>query len=820
MRLFAVLFSLSFWVFTAMAEEAKIPLDQVSVFSSPELAALKVPEGDPSTVIRQNLVGVLTQELDHGSSPTQFLEGKVWQTAVNLLPTEHPLILRFRISTDRFVQGSLKVEGLKRVSLYVNGHVVKGGSPFKLNLRNADHRIVILAESLDPDSKLSLSWEADGDQQLPSFRFDKGQLRLDSEVLYDSETIRQISLSPDGKLLFWVRRSYEPQSKDAPQTIAELIHPETQEVVYRWQAMVPRSVAWSSDNAVLAFTHSDAIFLLNRTNWQLIKLADQVKGASGLTWLDSQTLVFSWNQPTEKGSDITKRYRSLEDRWSYWRDRSQLFSVDRSTGLLEQLTENDLSSVLLDVDGENGRLLFYRNPVNYEEPAHSLTQLFELDLKKREERLIGEYRTFNSAAYHPDGLIISAGPSFYDGLGRTVDKAIPVNDYDAQIYLMTSQGKVSALSKQFNPSIRSIEVLKNGDLMLVASDQDRAPLFIYHFKSGKYELISADLDVVESFSVSKQQMPRFVYKGTSAVEPQKVLLRTTHSSESVVLFDSNEKAYRNRMAIEVKDWDYETSKSRHIDGRVYLPAGFDAQKTYPAIIYYYGGTSTVNRSFTGRWPFVLYASQGYVVYVLQPSGTTGYGQEFSAKHVNAWGLETADDIIESTQAFVKAHPFVDGTRLGNMGASYGGFMTMYLATKTDLFRASISHAGISNLTSYWGHGWWGYAYSGVATRGYFPWNQPGFYTEQSPVFHADKVTTPMLLLHGDSDTNVPVGESHQMYTALKLLGKDVELVEFIGDDHHINARTHRLHWWDTILSYFDRELKGQPEWWNHLFPEK
>jgi len=88
------------------------------------------------------------------------------------------------------------------------------------------------------------------------------------------------------------------------------------------------------------------------------------------------------------------------------------------------------------------------------------------------------------------------------------------------------------------------------------------------------------------------------------------------------------------------------------------------------------------------------------------------------------------------------------------------------------------------------------------------------------VFHADKVTTPLLLLHGDSDTNVPVGESHNMYTALKLLGKDVELIEYKGADHQIFARDKRFDWWNTMLAYFDKNLKDQPQWWQYLYPEK
>lgn len=208
-----------------------------------------------------------------------------------------------------------------------------------------------------------------------------------------------------------------------------------------------------------------------------------------------------------------------------------------------------------------------------------------------------------------------------------------------------------------------------------------------------------------------------------------------------------------------------------------------------------------------------------MVYVLQPAGAIGYGQKFAAKHVNGWGKQNAEDIIEGTKAFLKAHPFVDSKRVGNMGASYGGYMTMYLATQTDIFAASISHAGISNISEYWGYGWWGYAYSGIATKGSFPWNATELYTKQSPLFQADQITTPLLLLHGDSDTNVPPTESHQMYTALKILGKDVEYVEYAGDDHHINAREHRLHWWNTIMAYMDKKLKGQPQWWDNMYPK-
>jgi acylaminoacyl-peptidase len=176
--------------------------------------------------------------------------------------------------------------------------------------------------------------------------------------------------------------------------------------------------------------------------------------------------------------------------------------------------------------------------------------------------------------------------------------------------------------------------------------------------------------------------------------------------------------------------------------------------------------------------------------------------------------------MQGTGEFLKAYPYVDAKKVGNLGASYGGFMTMLLTTKTDMFSASISHAGISNITSYWGQGWWGYLYSGEASKGSFPWNNAKLYSQHSPVFNADKVTTPLLLIHGNADTNVPPGESHNMYTALKLLGQDVELVEYHNTNHQVFARDKRFHWWDTMMAYFDKNLKDQPQWWDHLYPSK
>ena len=216
----------------------------------------------------------------------------------------------------------------------------------------------------------------------------------------------------------------------------------------------------------------------------------------------------------------------------------------------------------------------------------------------------------------------------------------------------------------------------------------------------------------------------------------------------------------------------------------------------------------------------LFASRGYVVYVVNPSGTIGFGQEFSARHVNAWGQRTADDIIEGTKQFCAEHPFVNDKKIGCLGASYGGFMTQYIQTRTDLFAAAASHAGISNVTSYWGEGYWGVGYNAVAAAQSYPWNNPELFTRQGSLFNADKIKTPLLLLHGTSDTNVPIGESIQLYNALKILGKTVEFIQVDGENHFIADYPKRVLWHNSIMAWFARWLQDAPQWWNDLYPDR
>jgi dipeptidyl aminopeptidase/acylaminoacyl peptidase len=147
-------------------------------------------------------------------------------------------------------------------------------------------------------------------------------------------------------------------------------------------------------------------------------------------------------------------------------------------------------------------------------------------------------------------------------------------------------------------------------------------------------------------------------------------------------------------------------------------------------------------------------------------------------------------------------------------------MTQWMLTKTDIYAAGISHAGISDHTSYWGEGYWGYNYSEISMANSYPWNRKDLYVDRSPLFHADKIHTPLLFTHGTADTNVPPGESIQMFTALKLLGCPTAFVMVEGENHGIMDYHKRQKWINTMTAWFNRYLKKDDSWWNAMYSKK
>lgn len=558
---------------------------------------------------------------------------------------------------------------------------------------------------------------------------------------------------------------------------------------------------------------------LEETVW-----AENVPEGNFMISPNANYLIYFTTQEGPKEDPDIYRIINPEDRQPGYRTRSGLALYDLKTGLYRPLTFGHKNVSLQDISPDASKLLVMDMRNRFEKRPTSVFSLYELDLNTmKADTLVWEDGFINGASYSPDGsrILISGSPEALNGIGKNVPEGRIPSMTDIQLFILDKNtGKVDAITKDFNPSVGEFIWHKpSGNIYFVAEDKDMQNLFEYNPKTGKFSLIDVPEDMILRFSMAEDGMAGAVI-GESAVNPEVLYSLDWVKGKPTVrrLESPAQKLISGVELATVEGWDFVNSVGDTINGRFYLPADFDPNKKYPMIVNYYGGCSPTGRNFATRYPHHLYANQGYVVYVINPSGATGFGQEFSSRHVNTAGEGVARDIIEGTKKFVEEHPYVDKDKIGCIGASYGGFMTQYLQTVTDLFAAAISHAGISDHTSYWGNGYWGYSYSEVSMADSYPWKDKELFVNQSPLYNADKINTPLLFLHGDGDTNVPPMESVQLFTALKLLGKDTALVEVTDQNHHILEPGKRIKWQDTIFAWFAKYLQDDPGWWEELYP--
>ncbi len=644
----------------------------------------------------------------------------------------------------------------------------------------------------------------------------------------DGVQVASVRPSPDGSLYaVSYRRSLPPT--DRSETWTDIHRYTDDALVHSYRHASVSRLTWLPDANAVSYTTTlngrTTVHLHDLETGTKEVLMKDIEDFAGKRWSpDERHLIYTIREEGSGHDESMRHILGMQDRQAHFRHRSFLYRLDVETGVRTRLTHGSLTTSLHDISPDGTSLVFSQSRPDYLERPYYKHDLFIMDLKTLEtDTLLADKRWSVFTRFSPDGqyLLATGGPSAFDRIGENIPEGMIANNYDTQAYIYRlSDGHVNPITIEFDPTVASAHWHPaDNNIYILAGDQDYRRLYRYDTRRENFEFIDTGLDFISSIQyASKARVAAYV--GNEVNAPPRAYSIYLRRDNYDVLVDTSSERYRHVSFGEVTDWTFEASTGKTIGGRYYLPPGFDPEQSYPVIVYQYGGTNPVGRTFGHRYPFNLWAGNGYIVYVLQPSGATGYGQEFSAAHVNNWGKTVADEIIEGTEKFLEAHPFADPERVGVAGASYGGFMTMLLLTHTDLFATGISHAGISNIASYWGEGYWGFSYSAEATANKFPWNSREIYVDQSPLYRADHVNTPLLLLTGDSDTNVPPGESIQMYTALKLLGKPVELILVEGEDHHILTYNRRLEWHDAFMAWWDKHLKDQPEWWEEQYPKK
>ncbi len=545
---------------------------------------------------------------------------------------------------------------------------------------------------------------------------------------------------------------------------------------------------------------------------------------------DTKVIVYHNSEGAKEKHNQVRQILEPNDRLPGWRNRSNISIIDVQTGLRRQITTGlRSSSGSMSDDGKLMYISISDDDATQRPYYFSTGLLLNLETGKTDTLFVRD-GFIRGAQFSPDGkkLLFSGTPEAFGGIGNVCPQGMIPNNYEYQLFLMDlATRQIEPLTKDFNPNVTSVKwSLADNHLYALCENKDLQSVFRLNMtekngkRIGKWEQLQLNEPYISAgFSLANEK-PVMVYTGMSAESTDHSWVLDLKKGKHTSLTDLNPTRLEGIAMGTCHDWIYKTERGDSITGYYYLPPYFDETKQYPMLVYYYGGVSPVGRMLESSYNYQAWAAMGYVVYVLQPSGCTGFGQEFAARHSNAWGDYTADDIINGTKQFVKEHPFVNAKKIGCMGASYGGFMTQYLQTRTDIFAAAMSHAGISSIASYWGEGNWGYTYSAAASPNSYPWNNAKLYTEHAPLFNADKINTPILFMHGTVDNNVPMGESIQMFNALKILGKETAFIMVDGENHYIADHHKRIRWHDSIMAWFQKWLQDDPTWWNELYPEK
>jgi dipeptidyl aminopeptidase/acylaminoacyl peptidase len=294
------------------------------------------------------------------------------------------------------------------------------------------------------------------------------------------------------------------------------------------------------------------------------------------------------------------------------------------------------------------------------------------------------------------------------------------------------------------------------------------------------------------------------YTFDDATTPDDIWTSTSEGKDARRITDLNPEIKEFALAsTEVIKW--KTPDGFEIEGLLVKPLGYQTGKRYPMILQIHGGPyGKFQFGFNSRAQIL--AADGYAVLMPNPRGSTGYGNQFTTANLRDWGGKDFADLMAGVDEVIKMG-VADANRLGVMGGSYGGFMTFWVITQTDRFKAAIGHAGISDWYSFHGQSdipaLMEYGFGGM------PWTAREVYVKFSPMTFVDRVKTPILITHGEQDRRVPIAQAEEYYRALRKRGVEAVFVRYPREGHGIAEPNHQIDLVGRHLEWFDKRVKGE-----------
>jgi dipeptidyl aminopeptidase/acylaminoacyl peptidase len=631
---------------------------------------------------------------------------------------------------------------------------------------------------------------------------------LKPEDIYRLRSVSDPRLSPDGTRVAFVVTQADEETNDYRSAIWTVPSDGSAEPTrFTWSETRDFMPRWSPDGTRIAFASTRGggppqLYVAPLAGGEARKVTEHPEGVGGAVWSpDSERIAYvsTVRGPAHDEDDVNKRpprvittvgYKA--DGKGFVHDRfSHVFVVDvDGSAEPSQLTDGDFdhSDPAWSPDGTTLALCANRDD---DRTSHQDLWLVPADGGEL-RRVTSSDAMYMKPAWSPDGRTIAA----------RMYPRIETAPWNSQIVLVDpATGDVRCvtehLDRQCGPYFAPREpIFVAGRLLFPVDSAGNTHLFAMDVPDGKPEpLFEGDLVVSDHDAVGDV----LVHVMTTATSPGELYngeTRLTRFNESFVC-DVSLASPTRFMAGDVEAW-------------IMRPA---AARRAPTLLFIHGGPFTqYGNTFFDEFQTAVGA--GYAVIYANPRGSSGYGDEWGRAIRGpisggpGWGTVDYDDLMAVVDTAIERFDFVDADRLGVLGGSYGGFMTAWITTKTDRFKAACAERGIYNAMSAIGtsDGLW----SSDSVWGGDPYEHWDAMMAASPITYADRITTPLLLLHSDEDHRCPVEQAEQLFTRLRLLGREVEFVRFPHGTHDLSRGgppRQRVFRFETILRWFDLHLQ-------------
>ena len=580
---------------------------------------------------------------------------------------------------------------------------------------------------------------------------------------------------------------------------------------------------WSPDGTQLAFVSArngeDAkrqLYVIPIGGGEPRKLTDLKEDVGEAVWSpDGTRIAFTARVPDEAYEEedekkrAPRRFRRLLfklDNVGWTGDRRRHLYVVPADGSAEahQLTFGDYddSHPTWSPDGET---IAFASAREEDWDIDVLSDIYTVPATGGEpERLTPNDSVYGAPAYSPDGTLLAVkwAPGGFDFPRHT---QIAVVD-------AASGGNRRVLTAPLDrtcdpyPELRD-PIWENGRIVFAVEDRGSIHLYAVSPEGGEPELLLGEEQNLSGFDAAAG---RIAYAASRAPNLGELYVDGTQLTQIGASFAAG------RELVAPERFTAVSTDGAEVDAWIVRPAGFEEGKRYPLLLNIHGGPFTqYGNGFFDE--FQVYAGAGYAVLYANPRGSSGYSEEWGRAIRGpgdgigpGWGSVDYQDLMAVTDEALRRFDFIDEGRLGVIGGSYGGYMTSWIVSHTNRFKAACSERAVNNLVSMYGSSDVGWVFKGY--HGEFVHDDVETYLQISPWTYAKQIETPLLILHSENDLRCNIEQAEVLFTTLRLLKKDVELVRFPAESHELTRSgnpVHRAQRFELLVDWFDRRLNGE-----------